>query len=104
MRLKRNGGQRAAGVSAGTASRDHCSVTKRGIFKETAYIFRKGRSGRGGRTRQGGRGLHSAKSGEFSFPRHPHVADLQPYRYFNSGKVEDSMKNPCLKVSVSAKP
>jgi hypothetical protein len=29
------------------------------------------------------------------------VADLQPYRYFNSGKVEDFVKNPCLKMAFS---
>ena len=71
------------------------------ISKETAYIFRKVASGKRGRRGQGGRGLHSAKSGEFSFPRHPHVADIQPNRYFNLGKVEESLKNPCLKLAVS---
>ena len=53
------------------------------ISKETAYIFRKDGSGERGRRGQGGRGVQSAKSGEFSFPRHPHVADIEPNRYFN---------------------
>ena len=50
---------------------------------------------------QGGRGVHSAKSGEILSPDTPHVADTQPYRYFNSGKVEDFVKNPCLKMDFS---
>ena len=44
---------------------------KRGVFKETAYIFRKGRSGKRGKRGQGGRGVHRAKSGEILSPDTP---------------------------------
>ena len=72
QRYETKGGKFEGGGNNETNKTSQRIETKKGVFSKRppTYSAKVKEAAREGR-RQGGRGVHSAKSGEFSFPRHP---------------------------------
>ena len=72
QRYETKGGKFEGGGNNETNKTSQRIETKKGVFSKRPPTYSaKVKEGEREGKRQGGRGVHSAKSGEFSFPRHP---------------------------------